>query len=91
MKCATVKEGVQCSFMGKKGCEFNGGRCQPIVEKCEGCDRAKPFPDGIYCQNFPSPVVKWRTGICNMATHAKVDTKQVDSKVRIGQQKQKRK
>lgn len=72
MVCATVKEGSECLFMGKKGCQFNGGNCHPIVEQCEGCQKIKEFPAGIYCLSFPEPATKWRVGNCSMASHLKV-------------------
>lgn len=57
--------------MSKKGCQFNGGACHPVVEDCEGCQRIQEFPSGKYCTTFPEPAIKWRAGICNMATHKK--------------------
>ena len=72
MVCATVKEGSECLFMGKQGCQFNGGNCHPIVEKCEGCQKIKEFPAGTYCLSFPDPATKWRVGNCTMASHLKV-------------------
>lgn len=69
MVCTSVKEGYECFFMNKKGCEFNGGTCHTIVEQCEGCQKAKDFPTGKYCLIFPDPASKWRYGNCNMATH----------------------
>jgi len=75
MNCLTVKENVECVFMTKKGCGFNGGACHTIVEQCEGCDRAREFATGTYCMNFPDPAIKWRRGNCNMATNIKVEEK----------------
>jgi len=69
MICNSVKQGVECFFMNKTGCQFNGGSCHPIAEQCNGCAKAKEFPAGKYCLIFPEPVVKWRTGKCTMATH----------------------
>ena len=57
--------------MTKNGCQFNGGSCHPVVEQCNGCQKAKEFPSGTYCLMFPDPAIKWRTGNCNMATHMK--------------------
>ncbi len=71
MVCQTVKLDTPCLFMTKSGCSFNGGECHPIVDECQGCDRAQEFPSGIYCITFPDPAAKWRTGLCNMATHVK--------------------
>ena len=69
MLCTSVKQGRDCSFMTKKGCEFNGGTCHAIVEQCEGCQKANDFSTGKYCISFPDPAAKWRKGRCNMATH----------------------
>lgn len=71
MVCTSVKEGYDCHFMSKKGCQFNGGTCHTIVEQCNGCQRAQNFSAGEYCINFPDPHAKWRVGNCNMATHLK--------------------
>ena len=73
MVCTSVKEGLECYFMSKEGCGFNGGTCHLVVEQCEGCQKVKEFPTGNYCLVFPDPVVKWRLGKCNMATHLKED------------------
>ena len=69
MVCTNVKEGYDCFFMHKKGCQFNGGTCHPIIEQCEGCQKVKEFPTGKYCLVSPDPASKWRIGNCNMATH----------------------
>ncbi len=71
MLCSSVREGSDCFFMTKKGCEFNGGTCHTVIEQCEGCQKANDFPAGRYCIAFPDPSAKWRTGVCNMATHMK--------------------
>jgi len=71
MHCVSVKPGVDCTFMTKKGCSFNGGKCRPVVETCEGCERILSFEEGQYCGAFPDPAGKWRRGICNLATHQK--------------------
>ena len=93
MLCTTIKEGTECAFMSKKGCEFNGGACHTIVEECQGCERIFQSGTGQYCKVFPQPAIKWRRGACNMATHKKGDNgkSQAASKVRMGQQKQKKK
>jgi len=79
MDCATVKSGVECVFMSKKGCSFNGGSCHPAVEPCEGCNRTVEFSSGWYCSACPDPSIKWKNGKCNLATHVKggVKTEQV--------------
>jgi hypothetical protein len=69
MVCTTVKKGVECIFMSKRGCQFNGGSCHPIVDQCHGCQRIAEYPTGRYCMSFPDPAIKWKNGVCNMATH----------------------
>ncbi len=80
MDCTSVKPGVGCSFMSKTGCQFNGGTCHAIVDKCEGCMRAQEFPTGKYCLVFPDPAAKWRVGNCNMATNAQNGDQEETSK-----------
>jgi hypothetical protein len=91
MQCETIKPGLECSFKAKTGCGFLGGACRPIFEKCEGCERIKTYEGKKFCAAFPDPAVRWRLGNCNMATHIKTETKSEAAKVRVGQQKQKKK
>jgi len=81
MNCASIKPGVPCTFMTPKGCTFNGGACNPIIESCEGCDRVKEFDSGKYCLSFPNPAQKWKLGTCNLATHIKKTTAQPAAKI----------
>ena len=81
MVCTSVKEGVECVFMSKQGCQFNGGACHTIVAQCEGCQKVKEFPTGNYCLVFPDPASKWRTGNCNMATHVKTAAAKGNGKI----------
>lgn len=81
MICETVKPGVECSFMSKKGCAYAGGACKPVIDKCEGCQKSKDFSSGKYCISFPDPSAKWRFGNCNMATHIKAAPKKDAPKV----------
>jgi len=67
--------------MSKRGCQFNGGSCQPIVDQCDGCQRIIEIPTGKYCMSFPDPSVKWKTGVCNMATHVQINNKTENNKV----------
>jgi len=71
MKCDTIRKGVECYFMTDKGCSYIGGRCYPVVENCEGCERIKEFSEEKYCSSFPEPEAKWSSGACNFATHVK--------------------
>jgi hypothetical protein len=69
MDCTTIKPGVDCIFMTKEGCSFNGDTCRHIVEQCKGCTRTSKYPSGWYCTACPEPVLKWKHGKCNLATH----------------------
>ncbi len=71
MVCQTIKVGAECIFMGKNGCTYNGGKCHPIVEHCQGCDRIVEYPTGLYCAIYSEPQLKWYNGGCSMATHLK--------------------
>ena len=73
MICETVKKGMDCLFMTKKGCDYNGGTCHSIVENCQGCGHIKEYPTGQYCMSYPEPAAKWRHGRCNFATHIQDD------------------
>ena len=81
MQCNTVKEGIECTFMGKAGCASQNGTCYTVTDKCEGCQKISEFPSGRYCTVFPNPPAKWRIGICTMASHAKVESKKSEVKV----------
>jgi len=66
-----MKPGLNCVFMAKTGCRFNGGKCHQVVEKCEGCERSVAYPHGTFCSSYPDPGLKWKGGRCNFATHIK--------------------
>lgn len=71
MVCETVKIGIECIFMKKTGCSYNGGKCYTIVESCEGCSRILQVETGSYCTSFPYPAQKWQKGNCPMSSHVK--------------------
>lgn len=73
MLCQTVKKDKDCYFWGEEGCTFAGAHCHPVVEKCEGCSRTEDWPTGKYCTSYPAPEKHWRVGLCNLATHIKVE------------------
>lgn len=81
MVCTNVKEGHECTFLTKKGCQYNGGTCYPVAVQCEGCQKVKDFPAGKYCLVFPDPGAKWRFGTCNMATHIQGTSKKENGKL----------
>jgi len=81
MHCESLKPGVDCTFMTKKGCSFNGGGCKTVVEECRGCERTLGSNGSTYCVSFPDPGTKWRRGSCNLATHVKNGKKETVQKV----------
>lgn len=64
---------------------------EPIIDKCEGCNRIEEINGTNFCSAYLRPYYKWRLGICPLcSTIRKVEyTKQ--EKQRVGQQKQHKK
>ncbi len=58
-----------------------------IVKDCIGCDNV----EDNFCRIWATPAAKWRLGVCASATHMKAEVKNEPVKVRVGQQKQKKK
>ena len=52
----------------EQGVEVKGMLMQPVVEKCEGCDRVRTFEEQQFCGRYPHP------GRCNFATHIKTES-----------------
>jgi len=81
MVCGTMKQGIECIFMKKTGCSYNGGKCYPTVENCDGCSRVLEFETGLYCATFPYPAQKWQKGTCPMSSHVKRAQKVEEQKI----------
>jgi hypothetical protein len=81
MQCQTVLPGKECTFWGKQGCILVDGSCQTVVDNCEGCERIVESTIGRVCSAYPTPEMKWTGGICNFATHVKVEIKTEDLKI----------
>ncbi len=62
MHCETLKPGIDCTFMTKKGCSFNGGSCKTVVTECEGCDRILGSNGSSFCASFPDPASQMAPG-----------------------------
>ena len=60
---------------------YSSGLFSPINEKCEGCDRVVEAASVKYCQTYVSPDAKWKLGLCNFATHAKIELATSKTKV----------
>ncbi len=61
--------------------DYSDGRFQPVVEKCEGCERIVEASGKHYCQTYLNPNAKWRLGICNFASHVRPEIKVATIKV----------
>ena len=81
MQCQTIKVGIECLFMKKTGCSYNGGKCYTVVENCEGCTRVMEVEAGKFCTSYPYPAQKWQTTACSMATHLKKEAKAAEQKI----------
>lgn len=77
MLCQTIKPDRDCFFWADQGCTFPGGQCRSVVEKCEGCSRIEEWPTGQYCGSYPVPSKHWSLGLCNLATHIKLEEEKV--------------
>ena len=81
MICTTIKQGMECPFMSKSGCSYNGGICHEVVEQCGGCNRGTELSSGWFCSACPDPSLKWKNGNCNLATHVKTESTKAKAKI----------
>ena len=57
--------------MTADGLLFKGAILEPVIEKCDGCERALDFEGSNYCPSYAQPTKKWAHGVCNFATHVR--------------------
>lgn len=81
MQCQVVTPGSECNFWGKQGCTFSESTCRVVVDGCEGCERVVESSIGKVCSVYPAPERKWENGICNFATHVRVQIKSEETKM----------
>ncbi len=55
------------------GLSYKGIIMQPVVEKCEGCERVAKIEGDKYCPTYAMPEKKWAHGVCNFATHVRAE------------------
>ena len=55
------------------GLSYKGVIMEPIVEKCEGCERVATVEGDKYCPTYAQPEKKWAQGVCNFATHVRAE------------------
>jgi|GEM_PF-1731436 len=60
---------------------ISAGVFTPVIEKCEGCGRIVKVEGDNYCYAYANPAAKWRLGLCNFATHQKIELAQGQTKV----------
>lgn len=53
---------------------------RPVANQCIGCSHVRLLEGVAYCNSYAIPEAKWSAGMCNFATHAKID-KKVDTKM----------
>lgn len=61
--------------------KYTSGLFNPVIEKCEGCERIVSIDTKSYCHTYVSPDAKWKLGICNFATHVKPEI--ITSKIKV--------
>ncbi|WP_419787956.1 PxxKW family cysteine-rich protein [Pseudodesulfovibrio sp.] len=64
------------------GLTYKGVVLEPVVEKCEGCERLVAFEGENYCPTYAQPSRKWAAGVCNFATHVRAEVEK-GGKVKI--------
>jgi len=64
-------------------------QCKKYKDKEGSCSRIDG--DGIYCSVYIKPEVMWKLGPCALATHVIAKETKAQEKVRVGQQKSRRK
>ena len=69
----TAVNALAGAVMTEKGLSYKGFIMEPIIDKCEGCDRAVAVEAAKYCPSYANPTRKWAHGICNFATHVKAE------------------
>jgi len=70
MICTILKEEIDCVFMTKQGCNYNGGHCDPVVQACEGCNHIKEIDEDFYCTTSANPVGQVEPG-CLQLRHSR--------------------
>ncbi|WP_320170051.1 PxxKW family cysteine-rich protein [Maridesulfovibrio sp.] len=57
--------------MTAEGLSYKGVIMEPVVEKCDGCERTVEFDGQKYCHSYAQPAQKWAHSVCNFATHVR--------------------
>jgi len=79
-----------CNLREKDGSCRLGVRCEPIVDECTKYGKCDKIEAG-YCKVYVRPSVKWRQlSGCPLAPVSREASTNAAGKVRVGQQKQKK-
>lgn len=46
---------------------------EPIVDECVGCAHVRAAGGASYCHSYRQPSAKWTLGMCNFATHKRIE------------------
>ncbi|MEF2143972.1 MAG: PxxKW family cysteine-rich protein [Desulfovibrionaceae bacterium] len=76
------KGSLQGAVLTDQGLNYKGVILEPVVEKCEGCERLVEAEGGKYCPSYAQPARKWAAGVCNFATHVRASVDK-EGKVKI--------
>ncbi len=44
-----------------------------IVDDCQGCGHVRSHDGGHFCRSYARPGAKWALGMCNFATHQRIE------------------
>ena len=61
--------------------KYEGGLFNPVIDRCEGCERIVEANKEKFCSTYIAPEAKWKLGICNFATHIKPEISATAHKV----------
>lgn len=50
---------------------YTTGIFNPVIDRCDGCDRVIEVESQKFCKTYTTPAAKWKLGICNFASHVK--------------------
>lgn len=61
--------------------KYSSGLFNPVIDKCEGCERIVETNNTKYCQTYLIPAAKWKLSMCNFATHVRPEIATSQTKV----------
>ncbi|MFW5836847.1 MAG: PxxKW family cysteine-rich protein [Desulfovibrionaceae bacterium] len=73
---------LEDAVMTPEGLSYNGVILEPVVEKCEGCERVTEVEGQKFCPSYAKPAQKWTGKVCNFATHVRASVDK-EGKVKV--------